>query len=142
MLREAAEIRGWSVAQLIRIAAYEKAVQIVNSNSPAITAICNLVSELIKQLRKPRLLECSNGVALAKGGGRLDPPMEFDQAKYDLGEKLVFASSLDAAKIRQLVDAIRRLGSEITPVIERELDRFDSADKCVGTLIDPADPTE
>jgi uncharacterized protein (DUF1778 family) len=133
LLRQAAEKKQWSLSQLLRAGAYEKAVNIINAQSTAVYPVRRLLSEVLTQLIHPRLMLCDDG---DDGDGFLE---EFDPDRHQgAPAHLLSSTSLGQGVAAQLAEAIRRLGAELAPMLLDECTRLVADQDSVGELIDPA----
>jgi len=139
-LRKAAELKQWSLSQLIRVGAYEKAVHILNADSTAAYPIRRLLESMAKQLFEPEIIltdETSIG-----------PDGEFTETVYDeeiygrFGDNSLAPTSLHPDVADELVKAILRLGSELGPMLSEEVLRIRSPHNSKEELLDPILPSQ
>jgi len=147
-LRSAAETKGWSLAQLIRIGAYEKAVNILNATGEASYAVREVIGRVVKQLIAPEL-ECE------RFGGEMEPlrvPRLDDEAIKELGgdDTLglggvdgIAPTQLSPNDLEPLLLTMRALGAELAPMVEQEFVRLTLGDpSTLSKLIDPSTGNE
>ena len=115
VLKRAAEKKQWSVAQLVRAGAYEKAVQIVNATGGARSGVETVVSRVVAQLQRPDY-DCYDLT-----GETRDP---------ETGEDIPFGDTEEYYKLRvvpravspedffRFVRVIRALGPELADLLE------------------------
>jgi hypothetical protein len=132
LLRQAAEKKQWSLSQLIRVGAYEKAVNIVNANSPAAYPVRRLLAKVLTQLFEAKVMELDLCHPYAE-------PRELVPSQYGnaFDETEVFASTLDKGALASLSIAIQSLGAELAPMLNEEFIRAFVDRDTVGNLIDP-----
>lgn len=141
MLRQAAEKKGWSVSQLLKNGAYEKAVSIINAHNPAVGEVRVVLGKMMKQL-----FDAEVWVKVDKRSGEsFDTP--FNESIYSLAIQPMedevnvelYATKLPQATINKVIRAIRLLGAEIVPLLEEELMRATPAPTGLDTMIDPTE---
>ena len=129
-LRQAAELKKWSLSRLIRVGAYEKAVNILNSNRAAAHSVRRLLADLLSQLFEAKVLTSS-----VESPDSVDL---FDPGTYGIpAETNVYATTADRESVVQLVKAIRSLGAELAPMFTEELRRVSVEPETEFDLIDP-----
>jgi uncharacterized protein (DUF1778 family) len=119
LLKRAAEKRQWSLSQLIRCGAFEKAANIVNATGPIAGTARDLVREVVSHLLRPRVEDESNqpvGALLADTGWHVVPVSE--------------------RQYQDLIVCIRTLGSELAAWFEEEAVRL-KLPPALSSLIDP-----
>lgn len=134
VLKKAAEVKQWSVSQLIRAGAYEKAVNILNASGPGALSIRRLLGRVAEQLFDAHL---QNFDYQADSYHRV--PLE---RVFPGHAELEWAvSSLDPKSAADLVDALRKLGGELSILLSEEFARVQSSDSLEVHLIDPLLPS-
>ncbi len=134
-LRQAADAKQWSLSQLIRSGAYEKAVNVLNAQSPAVSAVRRLLCDVVQQLFEAKVM-------IEELSERNAVPVELTKTVWtsDHDESECFATTLQREKGQQLIDAMRKLGAELAGLFADEMMRlraFDVPDQ----LLDPALPS-
>lgn len=130
LLRQAAKRKQWSLSQLIRVGAYEKAVNIVNANSPAAFSVRRLLAQVVTQLFNARVM-------VSAEGPWVEEPAVFQPSMFNISDDVkVYATTLESGELDQLSQAIHGLGAELAPMLNEEFIRA-FADRAVGKLIDP-----
>lgn len=133
-LREAAEARQWSLSQLIRAGAYEKAVNILNTRHIGVFGVQRLLERVAEQLFAPKVM--------VDPGVPGEPTVEFDNEMLNpeyfvyLGGVRVHANPLDFEVGRQLAEVMRKFGAELSVLFLKEMMRVTAADTKVE-LLDP-----
>lgn len=131
ILRRAAEIRQWSLAQLIQLGAYEKAVNIINASGEHQLAIRSVLAEVAMQLVRPEI----------KAIDLTDSPVEVDVDTFLPPDVHVDASVLGEMEESAFVRAVAGLGSEIAPLLRDELARARITNKAAkNVLLDLIEP--
>ncbi len=130
LLRQATEKKQWSLSQLIRVGAYEKAVNIVNANSPAAYPVRRLLAEVVQQLFEAKVMVSDNYGP--------EGPCEFEPEHFGVHPDCdVYATTLKVEDGLGLVEGMRKLGAELAPMFAEELRRVFFAGEPAGGLIDP-----
>jgi len=113
-LRKAAELRKWSLSQLIHAGACEKALNIVNAGGESSSAIRVFCGVIAKQLLSPgiQLLDPAYGEPL--------PDKAVEEFLYEHDVKTDCLNEGDQAL---LVNVLAALGAEFAPILKQELDR-------------------
>ncbi len=114
-LRKAAAARQWSLSQLIRIGAVEKAVHIANTKSAALPAVRRVLAAVTEHLLN------TDGICMEDG----------EKAKVAPLDKDVWAG---------FIRSLRSLGAELEPLLEAEHERISKGsaeDWTFGALIEP-----
>lgn len=139
ILRQAAEKKQWSLAQLVRVGAYEKAVNVINSTGHLVPAVRSLLGKVIEQLLEPKVVhKRPHSVAAAR--------MDFNTFEVDFCQSIKYEgslglSTLDEAALERLLRAIRGLGSELADLLSDEIARRKASDpRLVSEMIDPTLP--
>lgn len=131
----AAELRGWSVANLIRIAVLEKAAHIINTSQPTRFNFRSLAKRVADQLTRPT------------AEVRVDETGETVQLDYFMDHLAVIdanasykadVSSLTAEEVSELERAIRYGGSEFFRFVLHHCDESIAPD---AQLPEPVDPS-
>ena len=147
VIRKAADLRGWSLAQLLRVGAVEKAVHILNAAHPCASQVRRLLSEVARQLLMPQINQQFYAGDYDRGssevphlildrGGTMDDYFP-DIALEDCADRMeVYANSLHPDKIERFVTAIARLGVELAPMLSQEVAAL--SEDGFNVLMDPA----
>jgi len=136
-LREAAEARQWSLSQLIRAGAYEKAVNILNTRHIGVFGVQRLLERVAEQLFAPKVM--------VDPGPPGEATVEFDNEMlnpgyFDFPEHVrVHANPFDFEVGPQLADVMRKFGAELSTLFLKEVMRVTAADTKVE-LLDPHSP--
>ena len=131
-LKRAVSTKEWSLAQLVRAGAYEKAVNIVNASGSASHAVRRLLSSILSQL-----LDAKIEIWGTNSQG--------DDVILECVERLDEATptNLSRDEVDRLITVIRRLGAELAPLLAEERDRLHSDDDSrLADLIDPNSSVE
>jgi len=139
ILKQAADKKQWSIAQLVRVGAYEKAVNVLNSTGHLMPAVRSLLGEVIEQLLEPKVVHSRpHSVGAAR--------MDFNTFGHDFCQSIEYEgslrlSALDEATLERFIKAIRGLGSELADLLSEEINRRGASDPCLmSEMIDPALP--
>ncbi|HRX85967.1 MAG TPA: hypothetical protein P5572_13190 [Phycisphaerae bacterium] len=128
MLRQAAEAKQWSLAQLIRVSVLEKSVNILNACGPAAHSVRRLLDRTVKQLFDARPLMAYEGTS------EFEPDQEWQDQHSIWWMGATRLSRDDASK---LASAMAKLGGELAPMLREEIDRI-LAPEATEKLLDPS----
>jgi len=136
ILKRAADKKQWSIAQLVRVGAYEKAVNILNATGHLVPAVRSILGQVIDQLVEPKVVHTR---PYSVGEARMD----FNAFEHDFCQSIDYEgslrlSSLDDAALERFLKAIRGLGSELADLLSDEINRRNASDPhLVSEMIDP-----
>ena len=138
LIERAAELKNWSPAKLMRVAALEKAAAIVNLSEPKSFDFRELAREVAIQLTRPgyRLFdECLDSDITN------DVQEVVSQTNYDHSVTTsIITDRLTRRDIDRLARALRLGGADFFELVLDCCERFDPGSR--NTLEDPIDPTE
>lgn len=140
LLKDAAEKRRWSLAQFVRIAAKEKAANIVNSSGAAVVAVNQVLSAVVDQLISPNIHGLDRENTDSYGNPRIVSVEEVSEATGDRFD--VEVVGLDHQRFGEFVLVVRRLGSELADLLNAAWEMSRGSDSySLSALIDPEAPT-
>ncbi|MBI5865163.1 MAG: hypothetical protein HZB38_11770 [Planctomycetes bacterium] len=125
ILRQAADLRQWSLSQLVRAGAYEKAVNIVNARGDGALAVRLILADVVRQFFYPTVWVTPFGQSVERRYG--DDDQDGDSVRVE---------PLDDVSIKQFIDAIRKLGPELADMLLDEVKRA-CVPATTAKLIDP-----
>jgi len=129
-LKDAADAKQWSLSQLIRVGAYEKAANILNARSPAAYPVRRLLERVVKQLIQPEVMIRDE---LGTESRISDIPEEILLDPYCT----CYATKLKDEDVLELIGIFRKFGAELETIFEDELMRL-TANSDNASLLDPA----
>jgi hypothetical protein len=133
VLKRAAGLKQWRLAQLIQIGAWEKAVNILNASGPGSYPVRKLVDELLGRVYEPEI-RVSSGEWPDESDCRLDE-VSPDES---LPASVLFVPPVRDSMIDELTRVMKSLGPELADIVA-ELNRArKTSGELEAKLIDPS----
>lgn len=131
LLKQATGIKGWSLARLVRIGAYEKAANIVNAAGDSVQPVRALLGKVVHQLFSAQVR------FLGDSGSELSED-DRDEVLDSFSNVTCESESLSEATFKDFLKIVRSFGADLAPLLEDEFRRSQATkfDLLTG-LIDP-----